>query len=82
MTNIRGELVDKTSYLFQENCQELPGISTYLFRISFITRSQDFRKVYVGVPWNILGQIQKFNVFSFHSASGDDLVYNFCSGGC
>ena len=28
-TNIHWELVVKTTFLFQENCQELPGIGTY-----------------------------------------------------
>ena len=38
--------------------------------------------MYVGVPWNILGQIQKFNVCNNHcnSASGDD-VDHFCGAG-
>ena len=40
-------------------------------------------KVYVGVPWNILGQIQKFNVCKFpcNSVSGDEVDHSFCCGG-
>ena len=40
--------------------------------------------MYVDVPWNILGQIQKFTVCKFlcNSASGDDVDHNlFCGVG-
>ena len=68
--------------IFQENCQELSGIGTYLLRISSITRSWEFRKVYVGVTWNILRQIQKFSVCKFpcNSVSGDDVDHSLCCG--
>ena len=38
--------------------------------------------MYVGVPWSIIGQIQKFNVCKFpcNSVSGDD-VDRFCAAG-
>ena len=38
--------------------------------------------MYLGVPWSIVGQIQKFNVCKFpcNSASGDD-VDHFCAAG-
>ena len=38
--------------------------------------------MYVGVPWNILGRIQKFNVCKFpcNSVSSDD-VDRFCAAG-
>ena len=38
--------------------------------------------MYVGVPWNILGQIQKFNVCKFpcNSVSGDDVDHSLCCG--
>ena len=38
--------------------------------------------MYVGVPWNILDQTQKFNVGKFpcNSVSGDD-VDHFCAAG-
>ena len=39
ITNIHWELVVKTSFLFQENCQELPGLGANLLRISSIWRS-------------------------------------------
>ena len=55
--------------------RELSGAST--------TRSYDFRKVYVGAPWNILGQIQKFHVCKFpcNSVSGDDADHSLCCEG-
>ena len=39
VTNIHWESVAKTSFLFHENCQELPGIGKNLLRISSIPRS-------------------------------------------
>ena len=38
--------------------------------------------MYVGVPWNKLGQIQKFNVYKipYNSVSGED-VDHFCAAG-
>ena len=79
--NKQKSVVD-TPFRFKKICWEFWGKCTYLLRSSSVSCSQYFRKVYVSVPLNILGLLQKFKVryFRCNSASGYD-VDHFCALG-
>ena len=72
-----------TPYVLKKRCLEFRGNCTYLLRISSVSCSQDFRKVYVSASWNILGQLQKIDVCSCccNSASENDVDHFFALTG-